>query len=113
MTTKQITIDGEYANLCQVNEFDKLKTLVSELCLLDNMSEDQLTRIYTKAFYDEHDTIVNINFKGISLDIHVDSENESDPKEEIQQNQYLTTNSPRKTRNKSIKKVQQNLLTDK
>ena len=90
LITKKIVIQGDYVDLWKRNEFDKLKTLVSELCSIDNMNQQLISQIYDKMFYDNEDiSKANINLEGVSLDIYADSENESEMKDEIDKNHHI------------------------
>jgi hypothetical protein len=101
LITKKIVIQGDYVDLWKRNEFDKLKTLVSELCSIDNMNQQLISQIYDKVFYDNEDiSKANINLEGVSLDIYADSENKSEMKDEITPKQTPTTKSSHKIQKK-------------
>jgi hypothetical protein len=65
LVTKKITVKGKYCNLWQVNEFGKLKTLVSELCSSDNMSHISVNQMYDKVFHDQDGSNNTLNLEGV------------------------------------------------
>ena len=75
VSEKKLMIEGKYHNLWRENEHTKLQSLVSELCVHDELEQHIVEQLFKKIFYQDLPDY-EINLDKVSLDIYAESDTE-------------------------------------